>query len=97
MLDESNHVPVEAVTPANDGEPVLDALKALMADDAKAQAIGKAGQHLAIEVLHPDNVDRQDLHRQPYVQKHYDTRTKIVKLDIAVIQFPLLLKHVNSL
>lgn len=59
MLDETNHVPVEAVTPANDGQPVLKALKDLLADDAKARAIGKAGQHLATEVLHPDNVDRQ--------------------------------------
>ena len=62
MLDETNHVPVEAVTASNDGEPVLSALKALMADDAKAKAIGKAGQHLATEVLHPDNVDRQVLY-----------------------------------
>ena len=58
MLDESNHMPVAAVTAENDGEPVLKALAALMANDTQAQALGRAGQHLALEVLHPDNVDR---------------------------------------
>lgn len=67
MLDETNHVPVEAVTKENDGEPVLKALQDLIADDAKAQAIGKAAQHLALEVLHPDNVDRQALDSAPLI------------------------------
>ena len=58
MLDETNHVPVVPVTAANYGEPVLTALKALIANETWAQEVAKAGQHLAQEILHPDNIDR---------------------------------------
>lgn len=58
LLNDSNHVAVEAITKENDGVTVLKALEALKADEAHAKAIGAAAKHLALEVLHPDNVDR---------------------------------------
>lgn len=58
MLDETNHIPVERTSPENRGAPILSALKKLKADESRAERIGKAAQHLVLEVLHPDNVDR---------------------------------------
>jgi hypothetical protein len=58
MLDEKNFVPVERTSPQNQGKPILAALKELKADQGRAKAIGKAGQHLVMEVLHGDNIDR---------------------------------------
>jgi hypothetical protein len=61
MLDETNHIPVERTSPENRGAPILSALKKLKADESRAERIGKAAQHLVLEVLHPDNVDRSVL------------------------------------
>ena len=58
MLDETNHLSIQALTRENDGESLIAAVEELHRDPAKAEAIGKAAQHLGREVLHPDNIDR---------------------------------------
>ena len=58
MLSESNHVTIPVISEENKGQPLLDAVATLRANDTLAKSIATAGRHLAKEVLHPDNVDR---------------------------------------
>ena len=62
MLDErpdtANYIPVPSITPENQGEPLLRAFEALHADDDRARRIGAAAQHLILDVMHQDNIDR---------------------------------------
>ena len=52
-------VRADSASQENQGRPLLDSLAALHANHTRAEAIGRAGRHLAMEVLHPDNVARQ--------------------------------------
>ena len=52
-------MPADSATRENQGRPLLDSLAALHANQTRAEAIGRAGRHLAMEILHPDNVARQ--------------------------------------
>ena len=58
MLDDTNVIPVESITAENQGEPLLRAFEALHADDDRARRIGAAAQHLILDVMHQDNIDR---------------------------------------
>ena len=58
MLDTTNHIPVASITAENQGEPLLRAFEALHADDDRARSIGAAAQHLILDVMHQDNIDR---------------------------------------
>lgn len=63
-LKRSAWVCADSASKENDGRPLLDSLAGLHANQSRAEGIGEAGRHLAMEVLHPNNVARYNLRQK---------------------------------
>jgi len=66
----------------NWGDPVLDAMKEVQANETWARSMGAAAKHLAAEILHPDNVARYSPSTTTACLEHLQACQKLPQFEV---------------